>query len=232
MMGAALVIVLIATAFVTSAPSWAFRGLIGLVRRARDLRARAGGDDAALALPPAHAPERGRPRPRLVERRARSRSGGVAHGLAAACASSAIRSRRASRSAPALVSWLDPDRRHLLDARRASGSARACRPRRWSSSSRRWCSCSRSSRATSASFQLAVAYPLAQTYNIDTARAIAFSIGLQMIEAVLATGSASSSSRARACRLQRLVVCLDASRRTEFDRIPAFVSTSIRDRLC
>jgi uncharacterized membrane protein YbhN (UPF0104 family) len=38
------------------------------------------------------------------------------------------------------------------------------------------------------SFQLAVAYPLAQTYNIDTGRAIAFSIGLQIIEAALATG--------------------------------------------
>jgi hypothetical protein len=38
------------------------------------------------------------------------------------------------------------------------------------------------------SFQLAVAYPLAQTYNVDTGRAIAFSIGLQIIEAALATG--------------------------------------------
>ena len=122
-----------------------------------------------------------------MERGARCRSAASRTASPSACASSATRSRRASRSRAALVSWLTQIAGiyWTLDAFgiRKGVSAAALVflvstlvqlfpiiP------------------GNIGSFQLAVAYPLAQTYNIDTGRAIAFSIGLQVIEAALATG--------------------------------------------
>ena len=116
MMGAALVIVLVATAFVTSAPSWAFRGLIGLVVVLAIL---------ALALAAMTLLSRFRRRSRPSEAdlarawwsAALIQIGGVAHGLSAGLRifrdpkPAGNRARRGAR----LVA--DADRRHLLDAR-------------------------------------------------------------------------------------------------------------------
>ena len=186
MMGAALVIVLIATAFVTSAPSWAFRGLIGLcvvlvifalalaaMTLLSRYRRRSHPSEADLA--------------RAWWSAALAQLGSVAHGL-----SYGLRIFRDPKPAgialgAALVSWLTQIAGiyWTLDAFgiRKGVSAAALVflvstlvqlfpiiP------------------GNIGSFQLAVAYPLAQTYNIDTGRAIAFSIGLQIIEAALATG--------------------------------------------
>ncbi len=186
MMGAALVIVLIATAFVTSAPSWALRGLIGLVVVLMIL---------ALALGTMTLLSRYRRRSRPSEAdlarawwgAARIQIRSVARGLGYG-----LRIFRDPKPAgialgAALASWLTQIAGiyWTLDAFgiRKGVSAAALVflvstlvqlfpiiP------------------GNIGSFQLAVAYPLAQTNNIDTGRAIAFSIGLQIIEAVLATG--------------------------------------------
>jgi uncharacterized protein (TIRG00374 family) len=186
MMGAALVIVLVATAFVTSAPGWAFRGLIGLVVALAVL---------ALALGTMTLLSRYRRRTHPAEAdlarawwsAALVQIGSIAQGL-----SYGLRIFRDPKPAAialgaALVSWLTQIAGiyWTLDAFgiRKGVSAAALVflvstliqlfpiiP------------------GNIGSFQLAVAYPLAQTYNVDTGRAIAFSIGLQIIEAALATG--------------------------------------------
>jgi uncharacterized protein (TIRG00374 family) len=186
MMGAALVIVLVATAFVTSAPSWAFRGLIGLVVVLTML---------ALALATMTLLSRYRRRTHPTEANlarawwsaALVQIGSIAQGL-----SYGLRIFRDPKPAAialgaALVSWLTQIAGiyWTLDAFgiRKGVSAAALVflvstliqlfpiiP------------------GNIGSFQFAVAYPLAQTYNVDTGRAIAFSIGLQIIEAALATG--------------------------------------------
>ncbi len=186
MMGAALVIVLVATAFVTSAPNWAFRGLIGLVVVLVIL---------ALALAAMTLLSRYRRRRRPTEAdlarawwsAALVQIGGVAHGLSAGLRIFRDPKPAGIALAAALVSWLTQIAGiyWTLDAFgiRKGVSAAALVflvstlvqlfpiiP------------------GNIGSFQLAVAYPLAQTYNIDTGRAIAFSIGLQIIEAALATG--------------------------------------------
>lgn len=186
MMGIALVIVLIATAFVTSAPSWAFRGLIGLVVVLVIF-------GLALATMALLSRYRRRTRPSEADlarawwSAAWAQIGSVAQGL-----SYGLRIFRDPKAAAialgaALASWLTQIAGiyWTLDAFgiRKGVSAAALVflvstlvqlfpiiP------------------GNIGSFQLAVAYPLAQTYNIDTGRAIAFSIGLQIIEAVLATG--------------------------------------------
>jgi peptidoglycan-N-acetylglucosamine deacetylase len=186
MMGAALLIVLIATAFVTSAPHWAFRGLIGLVVVLAILA-------LALAAMALYSRQRRRTRPTEADyarawwSAALVQMGSIVQGL-----SYGLRIFRDPKPAgialgAALVSWLTQIAGiyWTLDAFgiRKGVSAAALVflvstliqlfpiiP------------------GNIGSFQLAVAYPLAQTYNIDTGRAIAFSIGLQIIEAALATG--------------------------------------------
>ena len=220
-MGVALVIVLIATAFVTSAPSWAFRGLIGLVVVLTIF----GLALAAMTLLSRYRrrtqPERGRPRAGLVERRAdpvrqrrprpRLRPAHLPRPEARRASRSAPRSSPGSRRSPASTGRST-----------RSASARACRPRRSSSSSRRWSSSSRSSRATSARSSCAVAYPLARPTTSTPGRAIAFSIGLQIIEAALATGP-----RIRLPLARRPLTCRGSSSactrvgRCRFDRVYA-----------
>jgi uncharacterized protein (TIRG00374 family) len=186
MMGIALVIVLVATAFVTSAPHWALRGLIGLVGVLAIL---------ALALAAMALLSRYRRRKRPSEAdfarawwsSTLAQLTDIAHGL-----SHGLRLFRDPKSAAialgaSLVSWLTQIAGiyWTLDAFgiRKGVSAAALVflvstliqlfpivP------------------GNIGSFQFAVAYPLAQTYNVDSGRAIAFSIGLQVIEAALATG--------------------------------------------
>jgi uncharacterized protein (TIRG00374 family) len=186
MMGAALVIVLIATAFVTSAPSWAFRGLIGLVVVLVIL---------ALALAAMTLLSRYRRRTRPTEAdlarawwsAALIQMGSVAHGL-----SYGLRIFRDPKPAgialgAALVSWLTQIAGiyWTLDAFGIrKGISAAALVFLVSTLVQLFPIIP----GNIGSFQLAVAYPLAQTYNIDTGRAIAFSIGLQISEAALATG--------------------------------------------
>jgi peptidoglycan-N-acetylglucosamine deacetylase len=186
MMGVALVVVLVATAFVTSAPHWAFRGLIGLVAVLVIL---------ALALAGMALLSRYRRRTRPAEAdfarawwaAALAALASVAHGLSAGLRLFRYPKPAAIALLAALASWLTQIAGIFwtLDAFgiRKGVSAAALVflvstliqlfpivP------------------GNIGSFQFAVAYPLAQTYNVDLGRAIAFSIGLQIIEAALATG--------------------------------------------
>ena len=213
MMGAALVIVLIATAFVTSAPSWAFRGLIGLVV----VLAMFALALAAMTLLSRYRrrtrPSRGRPRAGLVERRARAdRQRGPRSQLRPAHLPRP-EGRRASRSAPPSSRG---SRRSPASTGRStrSASARASPPPRSCSSSRRSCSCSRSSRATSAPSSWPSPTPSRRPTTSTRAGRSRSRSGCRSSRRRSPPASDSSSSRARASHLQKLVVCLYASKRT------------------
>jgi uncharacterized protein (TIRG00374 family) len=186
MMGAALLIVLIATAFVTSAPHWAFRGLIGLVVVLAILA-------LALAAMALYSRQRRRTRPTEADyarawwSAALVQMGSIVQGL-----SYGLRIFRDPKPAgialgAALVSW-------LTQIAGIYWTLEAFGIRKGVSAAALVFLVSTLIQlfpiipGNIGSFQLAVAYPLAQTYNIDTGRAIAFSIGLQIIEAALATG--------------------------------------------
>ncbi len=186
MMGVALVIVLVATAFVTSAPSWAFRGLIGLVV----VLAILAGALAGMAL---LARYRRRTRPSEADY-ARAwwaallvAITSVAHGISAGLRLFRYPRAAAIALAAALVSWLTQIAGiyWTLDAFGIHEG--------WSAAALVFLVSTLIQLfpivpGNIGSFQFAVAYPLAQTYNVDIGRAIAFSIGLQVIEAALATG--------------------------------------------
>ena len=186
MMGVALVIVLVATAFVTSAPSWAFRGLIGLVV----VLAILAGALAGMAL---LARYRRRTRPSEADY-ARAwwaallvAITSVAHGLSAGLRLFRYPKPAAIALTAALVSWLTQIAGiyWTLDAFGIHEG--------WSAAALVFLVSTLIQLfpivpGNIGSFQFAVAYPLAQTYNVDIGRAIAFSIGLQVIEAALATG--------------------------------------------
>jgi peptidoglycan-N-acetylglucosamine deacetylase len=186
MMGVALVIVVVATAFITSAPHWVFRALVGLIavlvilalalvgltifsryrRRKRPLHtdlARAWWGAALLQLASvAHSLSHG------LRMFRDPRAGSIALGASLASWITQIAGIywtldafgiHAGLSAAALV-FLTSTLIQLFPI--IPGNI--------------------------GSFQAAVAYPLVQTYNVDSGRAIAFSIGLQVIEAALAAG--------------------------------------------
>ena len=186
MMGVALVIVLIATAFVTSAPSWAFRGLIGLVVVLTTF---------GLALAAMTLLSRFRRRSRPSEADAASawwtaaliQIGSIAHGLSAGLR--IFRDPRAAGIAlvAALASWLTQIA-GIYWTLEAFGIHEGISAAALVFLVSTLVQLFPIIPGNIGSFQLAVAYPLAQTYNIDTGRAIAFSIGLQIIEAALATG--------------------------------------------
>jgi uncharacterized protein (TIRG00374 family) len=186
MMGAALVIVLVATAFVTSAPHWVFRALVGLIAVLVILSLALGG----LAL---FSRYRRRSRP-LQTDLARAWWGAAVLQLAAVMhsMSTGLRLFRRPRSASialggALASWLTQIAGiyWTLDAFGIHEG--------WSAAALVFLVSTLIQLfpiipGNIGSFQAAVAYPLVQTYNIDSGRAIAFSIGLQVIEAALAAG--------------------------------------------
>jgi peptidoglycan/xylan/chitin deacetylase (PgdA/CDA1 family)/uncharacterized membrane protein YbhN (UPF0104 family) len=186
MMGVALVIVLVATAFVTSAPSWAFRGLIGLVV----VLAILAGALAGMAL---LARYRRRTRPSEADyarawwAAALVAMTSVAHGISAGLRLFRYPKSAAIALVSALVSWLTQIAGiyWTLDAFGIHEG--------WSAAALVFLVSTLIQLfpivpGNIGSFQFAVAYPLAQTYNVDIGRAIAFSIGLQVIEAALATG--------------------------------------------
>jgi hypothetical protein len=210
MMGVALVIVLIATAFVTSAPSWAFRGLIGLVVVLTTF---------ALALAAMTLLSRFRRRIRPSEADAASawwsaaliQVGSIAHGLSAGLR--IFRDPRAAGIAlvAALASWLTQIA-GIYWTLEASGSTRASRPLRSSSSSRRSSSCSRSSPAISArSSSPSPTRSRRRTTSTRDGRSPSRS-GCRSSRRRSPPGSGSSFSPARASHLQKLVVSLHASR--------------------
>lgn len=186
MMGVALVIVLVATAFFTSAPNWAYRGLIGLVVVLVVF---------ALALAGMTLLSRYRRRSRPSEAdlarawwsAALAQMGSIAHGL-----SFGLRIFRDPKPAgiallAALASWLTQIA-GIYWTLSAFGIHKGLSAAALVFLVSTLVQLFPIIPGNIGSFQLAVAYPLAQTYNIDTGRAIAFSIGLQVIEAALATG--------------------------------------------
>ena len=158
-------------------------------RRARDpSRSRSRAWRCSRAIAAGSRPTRGRPRARLVGGGARRDREHRPRPLGRAPASSATRSPPASPSLRRARLVAHADRRHLLDARARSASTRACRRPRSSSSSRRSSSCSRSCRATSGRSSSRSPTRSRRPTTSTSGRAIAFSIGLQVIEAALATG--------------------------------------------
>ena len=186
MMGAALVIVLVATAFITSAPHWVFRALVGLIAVLVIL----GLALAGLAL---FSRYRRRKRP-LHTDLARAWWGAALLQLASVghSLSHGLRIFRdpkpaAIALASALVSWLTQIAGiyWTLDAFGIHEGVSAAALVFLTSTLIQLFPIIP---GNIGSFQAAVAYPLVQTYNIDPGRAIAFSIGLQVIEAALAAG--------------------------------------------
>jgi uncharacterized protein (TIRG00374 family) len=186
MMGAGLVLVLVATAFVTSAPHWVFRALVGLIAVLVIL-------GLALAGLTVFSRYRRRTRP-LQTDLARAWWGAAVLQIAALghSISHGLRVFRDPRAlgvglSASIGSWIAQIAGIFLTLD-AFGIHEG-----WSAAALVFLVSTLIQLfpiipGNIGSFQAAVAYPLAQTYNIDPARAIAFAIGLQVIEAALGAG--------------------------------------------